>query len=118
MNASLAPSAAPAKKRDIHWYVFLHSNPDANEIVARALGAGADNEDRLRRNVECADKKSRDLWRVSFPEVRLIEKAGRRFNFKPTVYTQEGEGVVRVFVDPNIARRKKALLSKVKKANE
>ena len=99
------PDASVGKAtREYHWYVFLHDNGDANEIVARALNVEVHNEERL-RTLMCADGKKRALWRVSFPETRLVRNAGSKFKFVVTVYSQEGEQDPRPWVDLNLVRR-------------
>jgi hypothetical protein len=109
---------APARVRDTHWYVYLHDSPRANEIVAEGLRAGPGSEDRLRRNMECEDGVKRDLWYVSHKESFSIRKAGHEFNFKVTVFVQSDNGRLRKWIDPHIARRKKALLGKLHPATE
>lgn len=102
--------------RDYHWYVFLHDDGRANEIVARALNVEADNTERLRHDVECSDNTKRNLWRVRYAEIRTLVNAGVEFKFKVSVFSQQGELNPRPWVDPNKLRRKKRLLKKVAKA--
>ncbi len=99
-------------KREYQWYVYLHESARANEIVARALGAGADHEDRLRRGVVCMDGKAYSLWSVTFPEVRMVKSASNEFGFRVTTFVQEGQGAPRAWYDPVAIRRRKALLKK------
>lgn len=101
--------------RDIQWYLYLHDSGYANEIVAKALDTAPNSEDMLRRSVQCSDRRKRDLWIVTFPHVRLIEKASKEFQFKLTVFSAEGGSMPRPWKNPNLARRKKRLQEKVKK---
>lgn len=112
---SEADASGGKEPREYHWYVFLHDNGDANEIVARALNVEVHNEERLRTLV-CADEKKRNLWRVSFPETRIARNAGSKFKFKVTVYSQEGDHPPRPWVDPNLVRHKRVIKKKVKRA--
>ena len=115
-NSMSEPDTSGGKEpRDYHWYVFLHDNGDANEIVARALNVEVHNEERL-RTLKCADGKKRTLWRVSFPETRIVRNAGSKFKFKVTVYSQEGEQDPRPWVDPNLVRHKQVIKKMVKRA--
>lgn len=107
---------ATKEKRDIHWYAFLHENGDANETVALALNTGPDYADRLRSDVVCVDGKKRRFWRITHPEVATVKNAGAKYKFKVTIYVQEGEGEVREWVDPNLVRKRLALMKKVRRA--
>ncbi len=105
------------RERDTHWYAFLHDDPRANEIVGMNFG-GVGHEDRLCREVLCADGRTRNLWRVSYPEAMAIKKAAHDFGFSMTVFVQEGTGTPRKWVDPSIARRRDALRKKARQLED
>ena len=102
-----------AKQRETHWFVFLHDDPRANDIVAQAL-CEPDCVERLCRDHVCADEKPRNLYRVSYREAEMVRKAGGNFGFSVTIFVGEDRARPRKWVDPNVARRRELIRKKAR----
>jgi|GEM_PF-1311247 len=60
------------------WFVEPRGDvTHANEMIAKNLGVGADDTDRMNSGLRCKDGKTRKAWRCSFDEAhRLWDSRG------------------------------------------
>lgn len=97
-------------EKDPTWYLWaVNDDPDTNEYLAKVIGE--QNPECERRDVACADGKTRNLWRSpsGYDVVLRAKSAVLRFGLKLEVFQENSEGVVRRYDLWKASVRKKAL---------
>lgn len=102
------------------WYVYGQGDPWTNEVLSTEFRLGETKGFGERcRDVLCGDGRERNLWIAgSFKEVSDVLRAKKDPRFKVSIFVQEGNGKVRLWTDPSVARRKKKLARKVRRGDK